>query len=44
MGVRQKGNIMVNFGLGLASWILGLRGIEEYKAHGIVDIIRYFFK
>lgn len=35
---------MVDFGLSLASWILGLRGVEEYKAQGIVDIIRYFFK
>ena len=34
---------MVNFGLGLASWILGLPGVEEFKAQGIVDIIRKFF-
>lgn len=35
---------MINFGLSLASWILGLRGVEEYKAQGIVDIIHCFFK
>ena len=34
---------MINFGLSLASWILGLHGIEEYKAQCIVDIIRMFF-
>jgi hypothetical protein len=35
---------MFNFGLGLASWILGLLGIEEHKAQGIVDIVWKFFK
>lgn len=35
---------MFNFGLGLASWILGLPGVEEHKAQGIVNIIRYFFR
>lgn len=35
---------MFNFGLGLASWILGLPGVGEYKAQGIVEIIRAFFK
>lgn len=34
---------MINFGLSLASWLLGLSGIEETKAQGIVDIIRKFF-
>lgn len=35
---------MINFGLGLASWILGLRGVDESKAQGIVNIIWQFFK
>ena len=35
---------MAKFGLGLASWILGLPGIGESKAQDIVDIIRVFFK
>lgn len=35
---------MANFGLGLASWILGLKGVDEKKAQGIVDIIWSFFK
>ena len=34
---------MINFGLGLASWILGLKGVAEFKAQGIVDFIRRFF-
>lgn len=34
---------MISFGLGLASWILGLKGVEEFKAQGIVDFIRRFF-
>ena len=35
---------MFNFGLGLASWILGLPGVEETKAQGIVNLIWKFFK
>lgn len=35
---------MFNFGLGLASWILGLPGIDEGKAQSIVNIIWSFFK
>lgn len=34
---------MGNFGLGLASWILGLPGVGEFKAKAIVDVIRMFF-
>lgn len=34
---------MFNFSLGLASWILGLPGVEESKAQGIIDLIRYLF-
>lgn len=32
---------MFNFGLGIASWILGLPGVKESKAQGIIDLIRY---
>lgn len=35
---------MFSFGLGLASWILGLPGVEEHKAQSIVNLIWSFFK
>lgn len=35
---------MFNFGLSLASWILGLPGVEEHKAQGIVNLIWELFK